>query len=333
MKSSNILFSGSIVLGTIAALFLGQGSSPRAQDSAAAKDGSAPVESDMHEFMEYVFQPTYLRLQKLMASEPADNQGWKGIKADALTLAEGGNLLLIRVPKEDGKQWVQHSVQARDLGGQLYQAAKKKDFKSARKHYETMLTKCNACHQQLAVCGRGASVEAVDERGRGPEKAPLYDALLRYQRVFGPGVLGVSAPQFLANGRIGAFPKTSQVVGDLLGPHIRREEVEQYRDPTGRHARRRSLAEHLLNADCHHGRAANFILQPDAGALGRSNRFGSFPIERGQLVARQQSAEDPEQRRLAELGKRFLPTGQMRQQSTQFLVTYVRQMQFGHPLA
>jgi hypothetical protein len=42
------------------------------------------------------------------------------------------------------------SVAVRATGGDLYQAAKKKDFPAARKHYETMLTKCNACHTQFA---------------------------------------------------------------------------------------------------------------------------------------------------------------------------------------
>lgn len=109
-----------------------------------------PVEKDMHEFMEYVFQPTYKRLKPLMATAPSDNSGWKGIKADSLSLAESGNLLLSRVPDKDGDKWVEWSIAVRVSGGELYQAAKKKDFPLARKHYETMLTKCNACHTHFA---------------------------------------------------------------------------------------------------------------------------------------------------------------------------------------
>src|SRR5262245_18130875 len=65
------------------------------------KDAAKPVESDMHESMEYVFEPTYKRLKPAMASAPADNKGWKAIKADSLILAESGNLLLIRQPDKD----------------------------------------------------------------------------------------------------------------------------------------------------------------------------------------------------------------------------------------
>lgn len=110
----------------------------------------APVEADMHEFMEYLFQPTYKRLVTQMAAAPENNQGWKAIKADSLILAEGGNLLLFHAPKEEQADWIKHSVQVRDLGGQLYRAAKAKDFPAARQHYEAMVKSCNACHTQFA---------------------------------------------------------------------------------------------------------------------------------------------------------------------------------------
>ena len=35
-------------------------------------DEAAPVEDSMHEFMEYVFQPTYLRLKASMAAAPVE---------------------------------------------------------------------------------------------------------------------------------------------------------------------------------------------------------------------------------------------------------------------
>lgn len=122
----------------------------QAAPAAEKKDAAEPVESDMHEFMEYVFQPTFKRLKPVMAAAPADNTGWKAIKADALILAEGGNLLLIRQRKDGVEDWVKHSVQVRDFGGQLYRAAKAKDYANARKQYESMVQNCNACHQQFA---------------------------------------------------------------------------------------------------------------------------------------------------------------------------------------
>lgn len=112
--------------------------------------GPKPVEEDMHEFMEYVFAPTYERLKSALAAEPRDQDGWKTIKSDGLILAEGGNLLLIRVPTDDAQRWREHSTAVRKLGGQLYAAAKKKDYSLARKQYKLMLQNCNACHDDFA---------------------------------------------------------------------------------------------------------------------------------------------------------------------------------------
>ena len=119
-------------------------------ESPEPKAAPSPVEPSMHEFMEYVFQPPYKRLRTLMATEPADNAAWKAIKSDSLILAEAGNLLLIRHPEENEAFWREHAVTVRDLGGHFYQAARKKDYSTAKKSYTAMLQKCNSCHDAFA---------------------------------------------------------------------------------------------------------------------------------------------------------------------------------------
>ncbi|MCC9607401.1 hypothetical protein LOC68_12955 [Blastopirellula sp. JC732] len=109
-----------------------------------------PVESDMHEFMEYVYQPTYKRLKPAMAAEPKENAVWKEIKSTSLILAESGNLLLSRAPEEGAAEWNEYSIATRELGGDLYRAAKKKDYAAATTAYKAMLQKCNACHTKFA---------------------------------------------------------------------------------------------------------------------------------------------------------------------------------------
>lgn len=109
-----------------------------------------PVDDDMHHFMEYVFEPNYRRLKVLMAAKPKDKQTWKSIKGDSLTLAECANLLLARAPDEDADQWRQISMAVRTSGENLYQAARKSDYGTARKAFVAMLTKCNSCHNHFA---------------------------------------------------------------------------------------------------------------------------------------------------------------------------------------
>ena len=150
----NIITRSFVCIAFIACAFLFIVSAGRLIDASAQaqppRGQPQPVENDMHEFMEYVFQPTYKRLQQAMAAEPADNNAWKGIKADSLILAEGGNLLLFRSPDKDAAAWSDLSNAVRESGGNLYQASKKKDYKLARQHYEVMLKKCNACHDKFA---------------------------------------------------------------------------------------------------------------------------------------------------------------------------------------
>ena len=109
-----------------------------------------PVDEDMHHFMEYIFEPNYKRLKAGMANAPKEKKIWKAIKADSLTLAECANLLLMRVPDEDAREWRKLSVAVRAHGGELYQAARKADYTAARKAYVTMLNNCNACHKHFA---------------------------------------------------------------------------------------------------------------------------------------------------------------------------------------
>ena len=109
-----------------------------------------PVEGDMHEFMEYVFQPTYKRLKESMAIPEKDNAAWKSIKSDSLILAEGGNLLLFRGQDSESQNWNKHASTIRKLGGQLYQAAKQKNQADSQTAYRAMIQNCNACHQDFA---------------------------------------------------------------------------------------------------------------------------------------------------------------------------------------
>jgi hypothetical protein len=124
--------------------------SVRGEDTVQSDPELVPVEKSMHEFMEYFFQPTYQRLKPVMASPPTGNPGWKAIKSDALIFAEGGNLLLLRKSAKDPAHWSEYSLAVRDSAGQLYKAARKKDFAASRTAYEQMLTNCNSCHKQFA---------------------------------------------------------------------------------------------------------------------------------------------------------------------------------------
>ena len=110
----------------------------------------APVEDDPHEFMEYAFEPFFHALKDSLSTAPKDRAAWKPVKANALILAENGNLLMLRAPKEESAAWNQLSADLREAGRELYQAAKQRDYKLARPRYEAFVAKCNACHEKFA---------------------------------------------------------------------------------------------------------------------------------------------------------------------------------------
>jgi hypothetical protein len=109
-----------------------------------------PVEEDIHELMEYLFALPYERLAVAMEEEPDSRSAWTEIKSDALITAEAANLLIMRPPEESPQSWKESSALVRGGGARLYAAAKKRDYKAAREHYEAMIKGCNVCHKKFA---------------------------------------------------------------------------------------------------------------------------------------------------------------------------------------
>lgn len=109
-----------------------------------------PVDTNMHDFMEGMFQAPYRRLKESIATEPKDNSGWKVIRSDLLILAEGSNLLVLRKQEKEQAKWVGYSVASKEAGEIAFKAAKQKNFAESRKAYESMLVHCNDCHKTFA---------------------------------------------------------------------------------------------------------------------------------------------------------------------------------------
>ena len=137
----------------LAALFAVALSSAPRPGSAVAAEKDKPVEpavkASMHDYMEALFQGPYKRLKAGIAAEPKDNAGWKVIRSESLTMAEGSNGLLVRKPEKDADEWTKYSVASRDAAADVYKAAKAKDFPATRKAYEAMIGHCNACHKKF----------------------------------------------------------------------------------------------------------------------------------------------------------------------------------------
>ena len=109
-----------------------------------------PVDTNMHDLMEGMFQAPYRRLKVAIANEPKDNNGWKAIRSDLLILAEGSNFLVLRKQEKDQMKWDEFSLASKQAGEVAFKAAKQKNFAESRKAYESMLVHCNDCHKAFA---------------------------------------------------------------------------------------------------------------------------------------------------------------------------------------
>lgn len=117
--------------------------------SATDDDALQPIDVNMHDLMEGMFQAPYRRLKVAMEKEPADPPAWKALRSDALILAEASNMLILRKPETDVEAWIKYSVDSRGAGAEIVKAAKKQDFAASKAAYVTMLDHCNACHKQF----------------------------------------------------------------------------------------------------------------------------------------------------------------------------------------
>lgn len=149
MKSA---FRFGILVALFGSLGLGVFFQPNANaiPSAPTVPEIVPVDTNMHDFMEGMFQAPYRRLKESIAAEPKDNNGWKAIRSDVLILSEGSNILMLRKPEKDEAKWDEYSLAAKQAGEIAFKAAKQKNFAETRKAYEAMLVHCNDCHKTFA---------------------------------------------------------------------------------------------------------------------------------------------------------------------------------------
>ena len=79
---------------------------------------------------------------------PQDDREWAAVRRDALTLAEGGNLLMLPGRALDQSNWMKDAKRLRDAGAAAYQAAQAKDGKALAAVAAQLDASCTACHKQ-----------------------------------------------------------------------------------------------------------------------------------------------------------------------------------------
>jgi hypothetical protein len=112
----------------------------------APSDGLQPV-ATMKQLMLDVIHPASNSLLLLInRGGPADDKDWADARRSAMTLAESGNLLIMRNRSAD---WVADARLLTDVGTSAYKAAEAKDAKGLEAQAERLDASCTTCHKQF----------------------------------------------------------------------------------------------------------------------------------------------------------------------------------------
>jgi hypothetical protein len=134
----NLLRSGSLLAGVF---LLSQ--APGAQEPS---DVLQPI-ATMKQLMVDIIHPASNALLLLInRGGPGDDKEWAEARRSALTLAESGNLLIIR---NRATAWIADARLLTDAGGAAYKAADAKDSKALAALGDRIDASCTTCHKQF----------------------------------------------------------------------------------------------------------------------------------------------------------------------------------------
>ncbi len=102
--------------------------------------------------MEGMTLPNYRGLARQLEKKPADVDTWTIVRGQALLVAESGNLLMLRPPKNQGQDaWMQHAAALREAGTEVGRQAANRDYDKTRLALSDLTNACNRCHQTFQV--------------------------------------------------------------------------------------------------------------------------------------------------------------------------------------
>lgn len=91
-------------------------------------------------------------LERILRDPPKDDRAWVFARGQALLIAETGNLLMMRPPRNQGESaWFERATDLRSKAAQLAKSLSLKDFQSSRAEFVDLANSCNRCHQQFRI--------------------------------------------------------------------------------------------------------------------------------------------------------------------------------------
>jgi hypothetical protein len=118
--------------------------------------------------MEGINLPNYSGLERLLRERPADAEAWTFARGQALLIAENGNLLLLRPPRNQGRDvWLDRAAELRNMAVRLARDAARQDYDRSRREFIALADACNRCHQTFRV---GTRLTPFKQQPAGPKQ-------------------------------------------------------------------------------------------------------------------------------------------------------------------
>jgi hypothetical protein len=117
--------------------------------------------------MEGLNAANFKGLDRLLRDKPADAEAWTYVRGQALLIAETGNLLMLRPPKNEGHDaWMDQSAELRETATALAKSAAARDFDKSQRGLISVANVCNRCHLTFRSSVRVQPFADADE-GKG----------------------------------------------------------------------------------------------------------------------------------------------------------------------
>jgi hypothetical protein len=102
--------------------------------------------------MEGLDLPNFRGLERHLRQKPPDAETWTFVRGQALLIAESGNLLMLRPPRNAGERaWQDRAAELRALATRLARDAAARDYERCRTDLNELANACNACHQTFRI--------------------------------------------------------------------------------------------------------------------------------------------------------------------------------------
>jgi hypothetical protein len=148
-------FIGCITIAVFAILIPAADSQQPKKPLAAAAPRLDPV-AETKLLMVGLAQANFDGLNRLLKDKPTDPKTWSFIRGQALLIAETGNLLMMRPPKNRAAQdtWMLRATELREAAVKVATSASETNFPDARAGVAAVANTCNRCHQSFQIATR-----------------------------------------------------------------------------------------------------------------------------------------------------------------------------------